>query len=479
MIGRRTHQVGGRRGRVHRLQAWGLVVAVALTVVSAAPVDAAAPAAQAPPLVDTPEWASNATKVWPGPPAALTDWPMGGRGSYHEASNRAPSTLAPATVSGLRAAWTTPASTTTQFSAAAVVGDAVYSGGRTLNRRSTRTGGRVWSVSYGWGFPTTPAYWNGIVVAVADGPTPAVVAVDAATGVLLWTHDLAQMSLSSPSIRGGRVFVGVGDRTVEAIRLASGTVAWRWTAPSARFGFVSSPTTDGKTVYISWSGGEQVAALDEATGAQLWTRTLGPGSGQTLDGFATNLIGGRLFVGTVNSDVWALEATTGDVVWTQTLPQPAWRNLMSTQSVLVVPVGDRAAELRAYDPATGRLLWQTDQGANDAAGFLAVAGGVVFRAALDSGGGSNLLGVDAVTGAEVLRRSLTGRAGTALTVAGDVVYARTIDLATGGTSFERFDLTSPVASQPLAPAVTSKPSPAQSGRIGRLGLTSSPEVRSR
>ncbi|MDQ2758821.1 MAG: PQQ-like beta-propeller repeat protein [Actinomycetota bacterium] len=460
------------------MQTWAVVVALVATVAAAGPGVAAPGGAQAPSLVDTPEWGSNAAQVWPGATAALGDWPMGGRGSYHEASNRDVSTLAPSTVSRLRAAWSAPASTTTEFSAAAVVGDALYSGGRTLTRRSTSTGRKIWSVSVGWGFPTTPAYWNGMVVAVADGPTPTLVAVDAATGAIRWTRALTQMSLSSPSIRGGRVFVGVGDRTVEAIRLSSGTLAWRWTAPSARFGFVSSPTTDGKTVYISWSGGEQVAALDEETGVLQWTRTLGSGSGQTLDGFATNLIGGRLFVGTVSSDVWALDASSGDVVWTQTLPQPVWRNLVSTQDVLVVPVGDRAAELRAYDPATGRLLWQADQGVADAAGFLALAGGVVFRAALDADGGSHLLGLDTATGAEVLRQSLAGRAGAALSVAGDAVYARTIDLTTQGTALEKFDLTSPLPQRSARPfaGVTVPGVAVTQGARGARAATSSPGV---
>ncbi len=149
-------------------------------------------------------------------------------------------------------------------------------------------------------------------------------------------------SRSTPVVHDGLMFVNAGPR-VYAFDAANGQLAWSWLPderqvegliPTLRAGFgvpnSQGVATGGGGVYVGLMDG-RVAALNEKTGALLWTRQIGEGPrrrGQTVSA-ATTYANGVVFAGMSNGDfglrgrVVALDAKTGKELWAFfTIPGP-------------------------------------------------------------------------------------------------------------------------------------------------------------
>ncbi len=141
---------------------------------------------------------------------------------------------------------------------------------------------------------SAPAIADGMVFAAATD-TAQVVALNAATGQVLWRTTVGGRLDSPPTIHGGLCLIGSHDGWVYALRARDGQLVWRtrlapWERRMTAFGAVESvwpvPGSvlihDG-TLYASAGrsseidGGLAVCALDPANGRQLWAREVGPG----------------------------------------------------------------------------------------------------------------------------------------------------------------------------------------------------------
>ena len=230
-----------------------------------------------------------------------------------------------------------------------VVGNAVYTGGLDINRRNTAGGAVAWRrtiaapAASGDGYSGL-AYNLGIVVAVAPGRSKStLVALDANTGAVIWRRKLPGISYSSLSIVNNVVYVGIDNDEVMAVQLASGSVNWTWATPvtGAGPGTVSSPTTDGKAVYVTTDDGTVLRALDAHTGEQRWSQTIDSGNEETGNGFTPSLMGGHLYVGTASGSVYSVDAATGAVIWQVGLGGGVARPVLATsQAIITMPSAD-------------------------------------------------------------------------------------------------------------------------------------------
>lgn len=231
----------------------------------------------------------------------------------------------------------------------------------------------------------------------ADWPQPGgsanhVVQHTGASGPLekIWSKDLGKGSgrkgrvVAPPVIAGGKMFVMDGDNTVRAIDLASGDKLWdhkisvvaKGRTRTGKTGIierVKNPlsfgdkggkdkesvgggvTTSQGVLYVT-SGLGVVEALDIATGAVKWRKEM-----RVPLHSAPTVSGGRLFAVSDDNELIAMNAATGDVIWTYqgivetarmlTAPAPA-----VVDEVVVAPFA--SGELIAMRVQNGSVLWQ-------------------------------------------------------------------------------------------------------------------------
>ncbi|MFC7379767.1 PQQ-binding-like beta-propeller repeat protein [Brevundimonas sp. GCM10030266] len=170
---------------------------------------------------------------------------------------------------------------------------------------------------------------------------------------------------------GGRVFVLDGEATVSAVDAASGATTWKTNIkPEERegrrrfFGLVGGSSTGGGfgggvavgggKVYVA-SGYRTVTALDQATGAVLWTTPVDV----PIHG-APTFAGGRVFVVDVENQMFAFNANTGQQEWSyRGIPEPARLLRASSPAVtgdtVIAPFS--SGEVVALRSATGQALW--------------------------------------------------------------------------------------------------------------------------
>ncbi len=194
-----------------------------------------------------------------------------------------------------------------------------------------------------------------------------------------WRRDIgagssARRQVMSPVVAdNGRVFVMDGEATVTAVDSSSGSVAWNVSVKpdeqefrrsmfslglggsSTGGGFGGGVAVGGGKVFIS-SGYRTITAVDQATGAVLWTTPVDvPVHG------APTVSGPRVYVVDVENQIFALDVNTGQQVWAyRGIPEPARIMRASSPAVtgetVIAPFS--SGELVALRASTGQSVWQ-------------------------------------------------------------------------------------------------------------------------
>ena len=196
-----------------------------------------------------------------------------------------------------------------------------------------------------------------------------------------WRTELPGTGHGSPVVFGDRVFLLAGEedsgrRIPVAVDAATGRLLWQLPTPAAhhrhhRYNtFASStPAVDAERVYFAWGTPDAltVTALTH-DGAPVWVANLGPVKGGHGFG-ASPIVHGDLLI--LNNDqdgessLLALDRRTGKEQWR--VARASKRLTYSTPCVRKGP-GDREEliftnwhhGITALDPATGALLWEND-----------------------------------------------------------------------------------------------------------------------
>ncbi|MBK8196792.1 MAG: PQQ-binding-like beta-propeller repeat protein [Acidobacteria bacterium] len=166
-------------------------------------------------------------------------------------------------------------------------------------------------------------------------------------------------ALTTPPVASNSlIFTLDSTQTVRASRLDNGSQAWSKRLKGAskrdKSAIGGGLALAGDTLVVA-SGYGFVAAYDAASGAEKWRRELGgPMTGSpTIDD-------DRIFVTSNNNEVFSIELSTGETVWTDQAISESARVLGSSsvaavEDFVIAPFS--SGEIIAYLAANGRRLW--------------------------------------------------------------------------------------------------------------------------
>lgn len=188
-------------------------------------------------------------------------------------------------------------------------------------------------------------------------------ALDAATGAILWEQDLDSSGTGTPTVAGDLVYVVSGDATAWAIDASNGRVRWQMTATPDRNALLGgpAPAISGDLVIFGHASG-QVQAVTRAGGLQTWG-ALVAGRRQ---GYAKSVVGdisgdpvvagGKVYVGVQSGVTVALDATTGERLWSvsEGAMSPVWA---AGSDVFLVSDMNQIVRVSAD---TGEKVWAQD-----------------------------------------------------------------------------------------------------------------------
>ncbi|RNF35420.1 PQQ-like beta-propeller repeat protein [Paracoccus methylarcula] len=328
-----------------------------------------------------------------------------------------------------------------------ITADPVVAGGRvfTLDSRATVTATAL-SGGTAWSSDVTPAgdsrdsasggglaYEGGRVYATTGFGE--LVALDAASGAVLWRQRVDAAIGGGPAVQNGTVYVAARNNVGWAVRAADGKVLWQTTggpSPSGVMG-VSVPAVQGNSVVFPFSSGQLLAA-DTETGATLWTaQVAGTRIGRAIatvrDVTGDPVIsGGTVYGGTSSGRIDAVDMTSGMRNWSS---RDGANGPVVVAGGSVFAVNDQA-ELIRLDAATGGVIWRielpyyTDQKTKRQDRIHAhygpvLAGGRLFVASSDG----LLRAFDPGSGQLVGQGQIPGGAAAAPVVAGQTLYVVT------------------------------------------------------
>lgn len=273
----------------------------------------------------------------------------------------------------------------------------------------------LWKTSI-LGVASTPVAFNGMVF-VSDyiGTT---YALDAATGNIVWTKPGLPALVGSPVVKIDDTYMMIGSDCVE---IADGTTVW--TAPS---GFILSQIFSGASyipelkmfVTSGLLGSIGVAgwSLSDPSNppTKVWDRT-----GQQ-DYYGQELVGaygdGKLFVGTSDNFMRAVNITTGDTLWTTPATSASIYGMSYVDGKVVH--GGLDNNMRAWDANTGKLLWTYNPGTWY--GQWASATGAAYGMVYEHNQDNYVYAINATTGELVWRAKGPG-----------IGYSNTLSIADG------------------------------------------------
>lgn len=223
----------------------------------------------------------------------------------------------------------------------------------------------------------------------------------------VWTRIVGEDYDFQNIISGNAVIFASGRRLV-ALDAATGKSLWEMFLPLTpeknspkAAGFA---TAEGR-LFVGSSNG-MVFALDADTGAVVWEYDAGARVFSVLEYFD-----GRLYFSTFDGEVFVLNAATGELVWKKPIPYEANTILVDGQFVHLASY----QSVIALDLDTGDEVWSFDSGASVHSDFVLHDGVLYF-------GSNKLYGRNAATGEEVVTESLDDEVVTNLLLDGNTIY---------------------------------------------------------
>ena len=204
---------------------------------------------------------------------------------------------------------------------------------------------------------------------------------------LRWKFTTVGAVVSSPSIAGGRAYVGSQDKNIYCLDARSGGLIWKFNT-SGRI--KSSPAVADGMVYIGPDDG-YIYCLDAHNGSLIWAKYAG---GYIPANFAATVIlrssptvvGGKVYVGSLDTNVYSLDANNGDVNWTyKTEGYITSSPAVVDGAVYIISQEPASGALFKLDANTGSLMWKKTlpyqliyMGGTDMHASPTVADGMVF-----------------------------------------------------------------------------------------------------
>lgn len=241
---------------------------------------------------------------------------------------------------------------------------------------SAETGGILWRRSFDAPFHSAPTIVGGTVYAVTRGDTA--YGISASDGALEWVQRGSSAPSggfnggASPAVANGQAILPFSSGDVLTVRANNGQPQWRESLDEAhlstalaRFGDISGdPVIVGNKVYLSNISGQTVQ-LNLSSGSQNWSLAAG-----AIDPVWP--VGGSIFLVSGRAQLMRVNASNGQLIWAQQLPE--YENPEK-----------RKGAIRHYGPVlAGGLMWVASR---DGAlrGFSLESGEVVVNANVPNG----------------------------------------------------------------------------------------------
>lgn len=217
-----------------------------------------------------------------------------------------------------------------------------------------------------WTFDAGSPVWadaicaKGLVIVGADDGQ--LHALDGRTGKSVWTFQTTRSIRARPAYADGSVFFQADDGFLYRLDAVTGKELWRarvCAQPIDRLelgdlksryeNFASAAALDSGRLYLGTHDGH-VLALDPASGSKIWdfaaadavTSTPLPASG-------------RVFFGSFDGNVYALDAGGGKLVWKYDTGQAVTTAAAIFEDKVII--GSRSYDLFALDAASGKPVW--------------------------------------------------------------------------------------------------------------------------
>lgn len=188
------------------------------------------------------------------------------------------------------------------------------------------------------------------------------VALDAKTGKPRWTFTAGGAIRARPVVEGDDLYVQADDGLLYKLSARRGSLRWKvpttdsaivrlpFDRPGSRFDARASAVhVASRRLYVGTHDG-RVLALDAATGARAWSFATG---GPVLA--APRLAGGTVYAGSFDGRVYALDAASGGERWRHDLGAPVSSTPVETGGIVIA--GSRSYDLIGLDAATGAVAW--------------------------------------------------------------------------------------------------------------------------
>jgi len=219
-----------------------------------------------------------------------------------------------------------------------------------------------------------------------------VIAFDAKTGRIRWQRTIGPTE-SSPLLADGLVVVGDWSHNVYAFTASTGNLRWHFHVGGLIKGAISLA---GNRVYFG-SYDTHVYALELHTGKQVWRASSQPRIGRTGTFYANPAVAyGRVYIGATDGKMYSYGATSGKLRWSNGTGDfiyssaAVWRrNVM---------VGSYDGHFYSFDAATGDVRWRFDANGK-ISGSPTVLDGVVYFSTLSG----KTFGLEARNGKPVFR----------------------------------------------------------------------------
>lgn len=189
------------------------------------------------------------------------------------------------------------------------------------------------------------------------------VALDPASGAVIWRQRLDAPVSGAPAAVDGAVFVVGRDGTAWALDAANGKVLWQAAGTASKLGVIgtSAPAVGERAVIFPSAGGE-IMAVTRLGGLKVWGvsaagERLGRAFAATFDVTSDPVVQGDVtFAGTSAGRTIAISSSSGERIWS------------AAEGALgpVLPVGGSVflvndeARLVRLDAATGAVIWSVD-----------------------------------------------------------------------------------------------------------------------
>ncbi|WP_040671690.1 PQQ-like beta-propeller repeat protein [Rhodobacter ferrooxidans] len=189
------------------------------------------------------------------------------------------------------------------------------------------------------------------------------VAIDPASGGVVWRQRLGAPVTGAPTVDGGTVYVVGRDSSAWAVDAVNGKVRWQSQGTPGGVGMIGAagPAISGANVLLPFGSGE-VAAADQATGAKVWAAVvggerLGRGYGAIADITGDPVVAGPVtYAGIAGGRTVALETETGKQIWSS--GEGALAPVLAVGGSVFL-VNDEAKLVR-LDAATGAVIWKVE-----------------------------------------------------------------------------------------------------------------------